>query len=167
MSDKKASPLFGIGSITLLTVLLVLGLTIFAVLALSSAQADLRLSQKTAQAASDYYQLDSTANQIMATATASWEEGLKPDALSLEASLQDMYGENIYISDYEQGLAIYADLPLNDTQHLQLDIVLLPPGQENRWQIFQWQMVSEAGEVIIFDALPVWTEELGEEIPVL
>lgn len=60
MGDQNSSPV-GIGVISIITVLLVLCLTIFSALTLSSAKADLALSQKNADTVAAYYEADAKA----------------------------------------------------------------------------------------------------------
>lgn len=58
--NKLPSPV-GVGVITIITVLLVLSLTIFSALTLSSARADYTLSQTNANTVAAYYEADSEA----------------------------------------------------------------------------------------------------------
>lgn len=55
--DKQTSPI-GVGVISILTVLLVLCLAVFAALTLSSARADLALSRRNADTVQAYYAAD-------------------------------------------------------------------------------------------------------------
>lgn len=66
MSRRSMSAPAGVGVIAILTVLLVLSLTIFSALALSTAQADLRLSQTNADTVSAYYAADAQAARVYA-----------------------------------------------------------------------------------------------------
>lgn len=62
---KRKAP-FGIGIPTILTVLLVLCLTVFAALAAASARAEYALSQTGAQTVQDYYAADAKAQVLYA-----------------------------------------------------------------------------------------------------
>lgn len=64
-SQSAPSP-FGVGIITIITVLLVLTLSIFAALTLSSARADLALSRINAETVSAYYEADAQAARLYA-----------------------------------------------------------------------------------------------------
>lgn len=57
MSNKNSTGV-SVGSISLLVIFLVLCMSIFAVLSLTTAKAELRLSEKSAQAIKDYYAAD-------------------------------------------------------------------------------------------------------------
>ncbi len=63
MNNKNSSPL-GIGIITIFMILVVLCLTTFAILTLSSARADLRLSQVNAETVTAYYEADARAARL-------------------------------------------------------------------------------------------------------
>ncbi len=63
MSEKKDAPV-AVGIVSIFTVLLVLTLSVFAALTLSSARADLALSRINAETVSAYYAADSTAHTL-------------------------------------------------------------------------------------------------------
>ena len=77
--EKSASPV-GVGVITILTVLLVLCLTIFSALTLSTARADLALSRRGADMVTAYYGADAQAAALYADFAAG-------DGAELEADL--------------------------------------------------------------------------------
>ena len=68
---------FGVGIITIITVLLVLTLSIFAALTLTSAKADLALSQINADTVSAYYEADAQAAQLYVDFAAGTEAQLE------------------------------------------------------------------------------------------
>lgn len=74
---KNQSGPIGTGVISILTVLLVLTLSVFAALTLASARADLALSQRSAQMVSAYYQADAQAADLYAQFAAGTEETLE------------------------------------------------------------------------------------------
>lgn len=110
-SAKLSSPV-GVGVIAILTVLLVLCLTIFSVLSLSAAQADLRLSQTNADTVSAYYAADAQAAQLYA-AFAGGDDG-----------------------------QLEAEIPVNDTQVLSIRLVRGADGavQVEAWQLITNQV---------------------------
>ena len=75
MSKPNSSPV-GVGVITILTVLLVLCLTIFASLTLTSARADLALSQRNAETVRAYYRADAEAVELYRAFAAGTEDEL-------------------------------------------------------------------------------------------
>lgn len=77
MSEHKNRAPFGVGIATILTVLLVLSLTIFAALSLSSARADYALSEIGAQTVAAYYKADAQAVRLYKAFAAGEDEELE------------------------------------------------------------------------------------------
>lgn len=77
--DKKEMPAAGIGVASILTVLLVLTLSVFAALTLASARADLALSKINADTVSDYYAADREAARLYREFAAGAEASLQAD----------------------------------------------------------------------------------------
>jgi len=142
--SKKAKPLYGIGGVTLLTVLLVLCLTLFSVLALSSAQADFRLSEKNAKSITDYYTVENRANEFMRAAGELWPDGqARPLSFSYINSLNELYDDEDYaIWAYEEGdgLIVSADIQLETGSVLKVEFFLKPGNDSSRYEILQWQV---------------------------
>lgn len=82
--------LIGIGVISVLTVLLVLCLSLFAALTLTSAKADLSLSQRNAQQVTAYYEAD-------AQAVALYEAFLSSDDAELETTIAMTEHQSLYL----------------------------------------------------------------------
>lgn len=82
--------LIGVGVISVLTVLLVLCLSLFAALTLTSAKADLSLSQRNAQQVTAYYDAD-------AQAVALYEEFLSSDDAELETAIAMTEHQSLYL----------------------------------------------------------------------
>ena len=159
MSEKKQSPLFGVGGVTLLTVLLILALTMFAVLTLSSAQADMRLSEKNARTVGEYYTADNKAVVLQAQAAALWPVGAeRPRCADIQRALA--FEHDLDVTEQGDGLMFFCHIPIAEAgQTLQLALLLAPPGFTCRWQVKQWQFVPPLTEIWAEPGLPVW---LGE-----
>ncbi|MCL1906033.1 MAG: hypothetical protein FWG06_03380 [Clostridiales bacterium] len=156
MNEKKQSPLFGVGGVTLLTVLLVLALTMFAVLTLSSAQADMRLSEKNARAVRDYYAADAQAVRLQAAVAELWSsDRYKPQPEEIRDALLNDF--DLAVADWDDGFMIFCDIPINEAGHiLQLTLFLAPPGTAGRWRTEQWQFVPPPTVFDFEPGLPVW-----------
>lgn len=76
MKRSAASPV-GVGVISVITVLLVLTLSLFAALSVATAQADLALSRKNADTVTAYYQADAQAAELYAAFAAGEEPSLE------------------------------------------------------------------------------------------
>ncbi len=159
MSQAKQGPLYGIGGVTLLTVLLVLCLTMFAVLALSSAQADRRLSEKNAKAVTAYYQADNQGVALMERAAELWPAGAARPAgeiLAKELSAAFAAGYTVNAVEADEGLLLSAAIPVQENQVLRLALYLQPPEKPQRWEIRQWQVEPALQDESDAAFLPVW-----------
>ena len=110
-----------VGGISLLVAFAVLCLTVFALLALTTVQADTRLADASAQAVSDYYAADCRAQELLARL----RRGERP--------------EGVELLDHTARYAV----PISDTQELQVEVELT--GEEadsgGRYQVVRWQAV--------------------------
>lgn len=66
MTEKKFGSHAGTGFITLLMLLLVLMMTVFAVLTLTAARADLRLTERNAETVSAFYEAEAAKAKALA-----------------------------------------------------------------------------------------------------
>ena len=117
------------GGSSLLVIFAVLCLTIFALLGLSTVQADGRLSNATAVAVSNYYAADSQAEEIFARLR------------SGEAV------EGVVVS----GSRYFYECSISDTQTLQVQLL----EEDGAWSVERWQAVSTA-QWEADDSLSVW-----------
>lgn len=132
MNKQHAAPPPLSGGSSLLVIFAVLCLTVFALLALSTAQADTRLAEASAQAVADYYAADAAAEELYARLRL----GELPDGVT------------------HSGQTYSYTCVISDTQQLQ--VTLLEQG--GTWSVLQWQAVSTV-EWIPDDDLPVWAGE--------
>ena len=154
MNEKKGGPLFGIGGVTLLTVLLVLCLTMFSVLALGSAQADYRLSEKNASAVTAYYSAENKAFDLIRQAGEIWPEGSgQPPISAFSEGLRADFGITAG-SDGERVL-IAAEIPAQEGTCLRVTFSLTG-GHTPRWEIIRWQLIPPAQDENDIPTLPVF-----------
>ena len=119
-----------VGGSSLLVIFAVLCLTVFALLSLSTVQADERLSDKSFAAVAGYYAADCAAEEILAQLRA----GEVPEG----------------VTAYEGGLYRYG-CPISDTQTLVVEVAV----EDADYTIIRWQARSTA-EWVADDSLPVW-----------
>jgi hypothetical protein len=117
-----------IGGSSLLVIFAVLCLTVFALLSLSTAQAEKRMSDASAQALTAYYAADLEAEQIFARLRA---------------------GENVPGVQENAGLYSYS-CPISEYQVLEVGL----ENKENIWRVCRWQVIARSGAVS--ETLPVW-----------
>lgn len=117
-----------VGGSSLLVIFAVLCLTVFALLSLSTVQAEQRLSDAAAQGVTAYYQADLEAEKIFARLRA---------------------GETVPGVREENGRVLYT-CPISENQMLQVEL----RKTKDSWQIIRWQAVAQPDR--IEETLPVW-----------
>lgn len=122
MAKRNASgPPAAVGGSSLLVIFAVLCLTVFALLTLSTAAADSRLSQDAADAVEAYYRADSQAEALWARLRA----GERPEEVTETAE--------------DAGSTLYKyTVPISQGQVLRVSLRL----EEGSWTVEQWQAVS-------------------------
>ena len=125
LEDRFSPP--AVGGISLLVAFAVLCLTIFALLSLSTVQAQSRLANASLEAVSEYYAADSEALRILALL----RSGESPEGVSSK-----------------DGVYSYT-CPISETQVLEVEVRLL----EKDYEILRWQAVpdNQDGEESGFD----------------
>ena len=129
-----------VGGISLLVAFAVLCLTVFALLSLTTVQADGRLADASAKAVEDYYAADCAAQEILARMRSG--AGV-PEDLDFEVSVA-------HYEDRVETTYTYS-CPISDTQSLEVQVQL--NGAD--WRILRWQAVP-AGEWELNDELSLW-----------
>ena len=127
-NERRFSPPI-VGGSSLLVIFAVLCLTVFALLGLSTVQADGRLSQKTAETVAGYYRADCEAEELFARLKA----GEMPAGVTKQG--------NVYS---------YA-CPISDTQQICVEL----ESQGADWTVLRWQAESTA-EWESDDGLNLW-----------
>ncbi|GFI03187.1 MAG: hypothetical protein HFI44_06605 [Lachnospiraceae bacterium] len=150
METKKRSG-SSIGASSLLVIVVVVSLVCFAALSITSASADLRLSQKLAERTSTYY-----------TACNEAQNTLK----SLSTSFSSIYKDSISEDDYNQKIkksfsdSLTFSYPINENQILQVSVSPLYPEDPSGdfLQITSWQIINIASPELD-ESLPVFQIE--------
>ena len=146
MENKKKSG-FSIGASSLLVIIVVLSLVCFAALSITSASADLRLSQKLADRTSSYYE---ACNEAQTT--------LKNLSVSLSSIYEECRNEDEYEQKIKESLtnSLTFSCPMNENQVLQVSVSPLYPqnASDDFLEITSWQIVN------------ITSLELDESLPV-
>lgn len=116
MADRERFSPPVVGGTSLLVIFAVLALTVFALLSLSTALANDRLSSAAAQAVYDYYQADCQAEAILAQL----RQGRQPPGVA------------------RQGDVFAYSCPISDTQTLLVEVRL----DGDAYTVLRWQAVS-------------------------
>ena len=153
----NTTPPSGIGLVSLFTVLMVLCISVFSVLSLVSARADWRITQRNAEAVTDYYAADATAAQVAATlADRLWPAGAqRPDADAVSSGLDEIFQLAAQVNATEDGLSVAFSLPVDDLRRMEIEIAMSQGGQ---CQFLSRKLVvKEGAEPAPDNSLPVWT----------
>ena len=117
-----------IGGSSLLVILALLALTVFALLSLSTVQAEKRMADAAARSVADYYAADLEAERIFARLRA----GETVDGVAVQGN------------NYSYGCAI--------SEHQILKVQL--EKKEDTWYVCRWQVIASPEP--ISETLPVW-----------
>ncbi len=128
MDNKRShKSIISTGTTSIVLIFVMLSLLTFAVLSLVSAQANLRLSRKSAERTTAYYQAENAANDVLAGLLRAQQDG--PQALTDYAAQQQVT---------LTGSSASYQVPLGEDQVLAVELTLSDGGYE----IDRWQAVS-------------------------
>ena len=125
-SRRTRRPVVSTGVVSIVLIFVMLSLLTFAVLSLVSAQADLRLSEKSAQRTTDYYAAENAANAILT------------DLLTAEDVQAVAAAAGVTLT--EDGRASYR-VPLGEDQILAVEVTL--PADGRSFTVERWQALSD------------------------
>ena len=150
MPVKRKSAVSGTGGITVFMVLAVLTVAVFAVLTLSSAMADQRLSEKNAANVQLYYEVENRATVAVAAIEAAWAvSGSDADSF-IYGEAEGLVTEDIFWWGEDAG-QMALSIPVEGDRTFEAGIRLLDDanGQGRRVEIFRWNLMpANFGEVI-------------------
>ena len=141
---NRKSGFTGAGLSTLLLVFVMLCLIVFSVLSLSTARADLEMSQKVADRTKAYYQAQGRASErlkaIDAVLARQYNETDKK--ASYLQGAQTALQQDLTVTEMENGqglLCVYTE-PINETQQLRVELQITEPENEEAYvQILSWE----------------------------
>lgn len=164
---KKKKRVVNAGLSLIILIFTVGSLTIFAALAMTSAQADLRLSEKLAKRTSDYYETSNQANEILdqidAFLAANYEKGLGKKEYNEVLSQLPTAIETAKIKIDQKN--VFWELPLDQNQVLSVGIKVRYPDEKEKtfYKIIEWKVISKA-KWEKEDKIPVYQKD---RLPVL
>ena len=131
-----------VGGISLLVAFAVLCLTVFALLSLTTVQADARLAEASARAVEEYYAADCKAQETLAR--------LRNGETPVEAESHDY-------DSWHRGTRYTYAVPISDSQELDVEVIV--DGEE--YEILRWQ-AQYTGEWETVEGLDLWDGTLFE-----
>lgn len=146
---KHNLPVFTAGIPSLLLIFLILCLSVFSVLSLSSAVADKKLSRKSADHTLEYYEASNKANDSLATIdeilVESRETAHNPKDYYEQVENKITSMSDFVFSNTGDTATISWDTSINDSQVLSVQISLPYPEQEGNsfYNIEQWQVINK------------------------
>ena len=158
MSLKRPSPGTGVsvGGSSILLIFVLLALTTFAVLSLVSAIADRNLTGKSAIAATQYYEADGKAEEIL--------EKIDTALNSVSGDGEDaFYSEaGAVLSGIDASILIDGDkvsyaVPLNDSQELRVSLTLTYSSSPQLFELREWRVVNTGDWYPEEESLSLWT----------
>lgn len=144
MAGKKRGLPLNVGTSSVLFIFVILCLVSFAILSLSSAMSDYKLSSRVAENSQAYYDACNTAEEQLA---------------SFDKTLKSLYDTGISRSGYYDSVGkkkTFA-IPVNDIQTLEVEIRILYPEKkgESFYDITSWK-TETTGDLDYDDTLPVF-----------
>ncbi len=154
---SKGSIRLNIGGASILVILLVLSLTIFALLSIRTSYHELKLSEKTVGNVEEYYLADSKAEEILMQLgellyQLNWEDTPEQweSLLSGAAKLEGVTGLS-----RKEGLITY-EVIMNGTSVLRIEAAPEIKDSVPRLSVISWKMVTEEQGDYDLDSLEIW-----------
>lgn len=149
MAEQTSRNKVNIGLSSLILIFIVLCLSTFGLLSLSSARGDLELAERGAQAAKEFYEADSKGQQWLAGSDRMLQQMA---GRSLEEKLEALAAKPGNGYDEQTGL-IFTEIPMERGESLHIDLEL--KEGDKRYEIWSWY-VYDSGEYEIDDTVKVW-----------
>ena len=158
MAEKSSRNKVSIGASSLILIFIVLCMATFGLLSLSSAQGDLKLARRNADAVKGYYEADNKGQQLLkdVDGVLMEEMGKGQDSAQCSLEIKDRLGD---LYDRETGL-ISTDIPMDRGRSLRIELVLM--CGEKRYEVKSWY-VYNSEEYEIDTSMPVWGGEAPTE----
>lgn len=160
---KGISTGLGIGSSSILMIFILLCLTTFAVLSLTTASADKRLTDKASQAVLEYYAADVKAEErLMEIDDALLAAQIAPEVGYLDWCAENLttIGSDLTVKHNQTSIDVSYRVPMSANQAL--EVALNVPKRavgEPRYRVTGWQAVSTDAWRAESITLPVWPGE--------
>ncbi|MEG1431394.1 hypothetical protein [Eubacterium sp.] len=131
---KKGFHMMNVGASSFLVIFTVLALVTFAVLSVSSANADQQLSDKVLESTTAYYQAENQAEETLAQIDQALSQGAPPD----DTTLPDLLPPGCIWDAGSRTIAFTKEM--GDGQALAISLTLPPEG--TTYQITRWQVIA-------------------------
>ncbi|NCB50555.1 MAG: hypothetical protein EOM54_01555 [Clostridia bacterium] len=144
--DNRGYKGINTGLASIIVIFVVIALTVFAALSVSTARQEKNLAGKYADSISDYWAADSECAELANAFGALWESG------GGEAKIEELAAGSGALLSHESGdLVVFFERPISDVSSLHVTLRL---GEE--FHIEEWRMVSTDEDWTPNNKLPVW-----------
>lgn len=140
MNTSKKRSIFSIGATTIVLIFVLLCLLTFSVLSLVSAQANMRMSQKSADHTTAYYAAENTANEILSEVVQCIQKHLNSTNAeefytAVRSELEGTHGIT-----FPESKQLTWQVPVNENQSLHVTLALSfePLSNGEHYQIISW-----------------------------
>lgn len=123
MNEQKKKPIIGIGTTSIVLIFVMLCMLTFSVLSLATAQADLRLSRKSAERTTAYYDAENRANDILLSVRDCINTYL-PASSDASADAAKEASADAFYTAVRKDLEGTDGISFTDDSHLKYDIAL-------------------------------------------
>lgn len=146
-----------IGTTSLILIFIVLCLTTFGLLSLTSAKGDLNLARKGAASVQTYYRADCEGEEFLAQADQKLGEVF--EAAGAGADREALLEEKLKSYYRSDSGTIQTDIPMDYGQVLHIELGITDGG-DRRYEILTWKVYNQ-DEYEIDDSMPVWTGDMN------
>jgi hypothetical protein len=146
-ANKSKNIGLSVGTSSILVIFVLLCLTTFATLSMVSANADYKLTERAAEAVSDYYAADTAAEELLAGITAELEvfsgavSGAEYQARAAEELPGLIPGLESELSPQGRALLRYC-IPIGEIQELSVCLEVLDAPRENYVKRLEWKVLN-------------------------
>lgn len=152
MNEKPSGGRINIGTSSLILIFIILCLTVFGLLSLSSAGSDWRLAQKNAESVRGYYEADSQAVEFVAMV----EEALSRSSQAAgDEEYRQLVKEELGSFYQEETGVVRTDIKMLYGQMLRIELEI-DRKEEAGYRILAWN-VYHSVDYEIDQSIPVWT----------
>lgn len=150
------------GASSVLMIFIVLCLTAFGVLSLVSARADLRLTNKTVDAAEEYHRADARTDELLSVIDQKLADACAQvsdlSAAEAPARYTALLRDSLFALEGVRldGDRVFLTVSMSDGREIRTELELLPPGERDRYRVLSRQLYAAADGNIEDGGLNVW-----------
>ncbi len=161
--EKRNEFKINVGGSSIILIIVVFALAIFAVLSIKASNSDLQLAKKTRAAISQYYVADSEAEEVLAKIDQVLLQAKKVPEL-LEEKLESLPSKPLLKRSSEQTGTISYEITMNDYATLQVELTYdLGLASGGLYNVTTWKVNQAAVGDYDFNNFQFWDGQIEEE----